>query len=324
MSVVEVDAPVLPVVDLTDFFSGDAARRDAVVANIRQGCLDKGFLYVTGHGVPERLIEEVFRQTEAFFALPMDEKMKIETSHSLTGNRGYEPPAAQTLDPGQMPDLKESLLMGIDLPMDHPAVKDGLYNRGPNLWPDPSRLPKFKSVMDEYFEAMIRVSEAMMSGIALSLGLPETYFDGYNTDPVAVLRLLSYAPQPADAAEGEIGCGAHTDFGGVTLLLQDEVGGLQVRDVDNGEWVDAPPIPGGYVVNLGDMMERWTNDIYRSTMHRVINRSDRTRYSVPFFFDGNPEYVVECLPQCQSADNPPHYKPITVREHLINCFTATY
>lgn len=320
MSQIQIISSAVPVVDLTDLASPQRFRRDAVIDSLRAACLDKGFLYVVGHGVPERMIDTTFEQAKRFFDQPDASKQALDIALSHTRNRGYEAPGLQTLDPGSLPDLKEGFLIGVDLPYEHPLVASGAYNRGPNQWPD---LPDFKPAMNAYFDEMIRLSEALMAAMAMSLGMPEDYFEDFNRDPVAVLRLLHYPPQPPQARPGEIGCGAHTDFGGVTLLMQDGVGGLQVKDGDRG-WIGAPPLRGSYVVNLGDMMQRWTNGMYRSTLHRVVNLSGRERYSLPFFFDGNADYLVECLPVCQSADNPAKYEPITVEQHLRDCFAATY
>jgi isopenicillin N synthase-like dioxygenase len=140
---------------------------------------------------------------------------------------------------------------------------------------------------------------------------------------MATLRLLHYPPQPPNPLPNEKGCGAHTDFGGLTTLLQDDAGGLQVWDEAEG-WIAAPPLPGTYVVNLGDMIARWTNGRYRSTLHRVINRSGRERYSIPFFHGGNPDYVVSCLPGCCSEEDPPRYAPTTVAGHMREMYRRSY
>jgi isopenicillin N synthase-like dioxygenase len=159
----------------------------------------------------------------------------------------------------------------------------------------------------------------MYRGLALSLDLEETYFDAFNSDPLNVLRLIHYPPQPANPLPDQRGCGAHTDFGGITLLMQDDVGGLQVWDETHG-WIEAPPVPGTFVVNLGDFFSLWTNGKYRSTLHRVINTSGRQRYSVPFFANGAPDFPVSCIPTCIAAGETPKYMATTLAEHLSEMF----
>ncbi len=310
----------LPVVDVSGLSASDPAARRAVGSVLRDVCLDKGFFYCSHHGIPAGLIDAVFAEAEAFFAQPLDVKMRQEQSLS-TCNRGYEVLGGQTLEAGGMPDRKEGYYIGVELPEDDPRVQAGRFNRGPNLWP--SDMPGFKPVMDAYFAAMLDLGERLMRGIALSLDLPEHHFAGFCRDPLATLRLLHYPPRRADAPD-EKGAGAHTDFGSLTLLLQDDVGGLQVYDHASDGWIAAEPIPGTFVVNLGDMIARWTNDTYRSTLHRVINESGRERYSVPFFFTGNPDSEVRCIPTCLAPGEQPKYPPVTIEEHLQAMYKKTY
>jgi isopenicillin N synthase-like dioxygenase len=198
----------------------------------------------------------------------------------------------------------------------------GMFNHGANQWP--AARPRFRPVMEAYLEVMLDLSARMMGGIALSLDLPEDYFAGYCTDAMATVRLLHYPPQPANGNPDQKGAGAHTDFGGLTLLRQGDVGGLQVWDQGSGGWIHADPVPGTFVVNLGDMIARWTNDKYRSTLHRVVNASGRERYSVPFFYTGNYAHKVECIPTCVAPGEKPKYPPITVEEHMRAMYKRTY
>lgn len=312
-----VETGALPVIDVSGLSASDPAKRAAVGAALRAACLDKGFFYCTGHGIPQGLIDAVFAETRAFFDLPEAAKLAIDKGQSFA-NRGYERLRGQTLEAGAPADLKEGFYIGTELPMDDPRVVARRFNRGPNLWP--ADLPGFRPAMVAYFAAMLDLGERLFRGIALSLDLPEEHFAGFVRDPLATLRLLHYPPQPKDAAENEKGAGAHTDFGGLTLLLQDDVGGLQVFDTASGGWVHAQPVPGAFVVNLGDMIARWTNDRYRSTLHRVVNASGRERYSVPFFFTGNPDHEVANLVAGEAAK----YPPTTVEAHIRSMYDKTY
>jgi isopenicillin N synthase-like dioxygenase len=321
LDAVRVSKASLPVIAVDGLSSAKGADRQCVAALLRAACRDKGFFYVSNHGIPTGLIEAVLEEARRFFGLSAEARSAVDKSHSLC-NRGYEPLRAQTLEAGALPDLKESFYIGPELPLDDPRVKARRFNRGPNLWPH--NMPVFRPTMMAYFAAMLDLGERLMQGLALSLDLPEDHFAAFSRDPLATLRLLHYPPQPANASPGEKGAGAHTDFGGLTLLLQDAVGGLQVQDTASGQWIHADPVPGTFVVNLGDMIARWTNDRYRSTVHRVVNASGHERYSVPFFFVGNPDHEVACLANCLDSGEAAKYPPTTVEGHIQEMYRRTY
>jgi isopenicillin N synthase-like dioxygenase len=310
----------LPIIDVSGLRSSDPEVRAQIGRRLRDACTDKGFFYIVGHGVTPELLAATFAHSERFFDLPEETKRRIDKTLSPC-NRGYEPLRAQILEADAPPDLKEGFYIGVDLPESDPRVLAGKFNHGANQWPD--ALPDFRPTMQAYFDDMTALARRLMRGLALSLALPEAHFDDFCTDPIATLRLLHYPPQPAQPLPGEKGCGAHTDFGSLTILAQDDAGGLQVWDESQG-WIHAPPVPGAFVVNLGDLIARWTNDRYRSTLHRVINTSGRERYSIPFFFTGFPDYIVSCLPTCAVDGEPARYAPVTTEQHLLECYRRTY
>ena len=311
----------LPVIDIGGLSSPSLSDRQAIAAELRAACLHNGFFYISNHGIDEALIADVFVEAAAFFDLPVEQKSEVDKSRSRA-NRGYEPLQGQTLEPGAPPDLKEGYYVGPEHGPDHPRVIAGIFNHGPNQWP--AARPRFKPVMQAYLDVMFELSARMMRGIALSLDLSEDYFAGFCEDANGTVRLLHYPPQPPRGNPAQKGAGAHTDFGGLTLLRQDNVGGLQVWDQGAGGWIHADPVPGTYVVNLGDMIARWTNDRYRSTLHRVVNMSGRERYSVPFFYTGNYAHKVECIPTCLESGEQPKYLPTTVEEHMREMYKRTY
>lgn len=316
-----LEAAALPLIDIAGLFSPDLDERAAVAKRIGAACREVGFFCIANHGVDAALQQAVFEQARAFFALPEAGKRALDKVFSKA-NRGYEPLRGQVLEAGAPADLKEGFYIGEELAEDDPRVLAGRFNHGANQWP--IELEEFRPTMERYRDAMNALANRLMAAIALSLQLPEDHFAGFCRDSTSTLRLLHYPPQPANAAPGEKGCGAHTDFGGLTLLLQDENPGLQVWDRHSKSWIHAAPVAGTYVVNLGDMIARWTNDQYRSTLHRVVNMSGRERYSVPFFFSGNPDHVVECLPTCLAPGEAPRYPAVTVEEHHREMYRRTY
>jgi isopenicillin N synthase-like dioxygenase len=310
----------IPLIDLTDAFSPQAERRKAVAWRIHQAARETGFFYIENHGVPEALMRGQLDWARRYFDLPLERKMALDIADSPI-MRGYEPMASQTLDEGSPPDLKEGFMLARDLGEDHPLVRSGAPFEGPNRWP--AGLPGFREQIEAYQAAMMGLGRRLVSCLALSLDLDEDYFAEAMEEPSCTVRLLHYPPQPADARFNQIGSGAHTDWGLITILLQDEAGGLEVLNAD-GDWIRAEPIPGTFVVNLGDMVPRVTNGLYHSNMHRVLNNAGgRDRYSSPTFFNPNYFYSFDCAPTCRDlADVPP--PRTTFGEHVQEMFRKTY
>ncbi|MEZ5737087.1 MAG: 2-oxoglutarate and iron-dependent oxygenase domain-containing protein [Novosphingobium sp.] len=305
--------PAIPVIDVGLLRSPFTADRHRVAGEIRLAALDTGFFYIRNHGVSQKLIDRVFERAAAFFALPIDEKMRVATTNGRP-SRGYHPMQAIALETGAPPDVKESMTFGLDLTEEDPRVVAGRFDRCPNLWP--GQIAGLRETIECYFSEMTELRNVLMCGLALSLGMEEHFFEEYTKEGLDRVALLHYPPQPADPMPGEKGCGAHTDFGGVTILMQDQNGGLQVLDEDSGEWIDAVPMAGAFVVNLGDQIQRWTEGRYRSNMHRVINDSGRERYSVAFFSNGNPDYIIDRLPGVNGGKREHAFEPISVETYL--------
>ncbi|KAF2801457.1 2og-Fe oxygenase family protein [Mytilinidion resinicola] len=290
MSPTKTPAFTIPTVDISSYVadpSSPAAER--VIEDVRSACITSGFFQLIGHGVPRELQEAVLNGAKAFFKLPQEEKLKYEKSAVGRGNRGYEVMGKQVLQKGALPDLKEGYYVGHDFePFSDPNHTYNWFNP-PNVWPTslPSFETTFRQPINEYYAHMFPLSTTILDIMAAGMPYGPAVFDEFKTDPVAVMRLLHYPPQPASSDALQFGVGAHTDFGSITLLLQDMAGGLEVLNHDTDEWVSVTPNPDAYVVNLGDMMQRWTRGEYRSNLHRVRNMGGGDRYSVPFFFDGN-------------------------------------
>lgn len=313
----------IPVIDFAPFLHGSAADRKAVARKIGEACRNIGFFYLINHGVPPALTEQTFAEARRFFALPLEKKREIAIEKSPC-HRGYFGLGGENLDPKKQRyagDLKEGIKIGRDLAADHPLVRAGTPLHGPDQWP--ANLPGWREVMQDSYDALVRLGRELMHAFALALELPEHHFDRWLTGPMATLGPLHYPPHEGRISESRLGAGAHTDFGCLTILAQDPVGGLQVRN-SAGEWIDAPYVAGSFVVNIGDMMERWTNGIFSSTVHRVINSSGKDRYSLPFFFDPDFNADLTCLQTCWGPDRPARYPPTTGGQHLLDMINATF
>lgn len=270
--------PQLPVINISGL-SGDMKDRRSVAEQIHTACCEFGFFYVTGHGVDEALQAKLETLSREFFAQPLETKLQIRMALGGSAWRGYFP-VGDELTSGQ-PDQKEGIYFGTELSDAHPLVKAGTPLHGRNLFPE---IPGFRETVLDYLSAMTQLGHTLMAGIARSLELEESYFsDRYTADPLTLFRIFNYPPLPDGEQLWSVG--EHTDYGILTILKQDDSGGLQVKS--KSDWIEAPPLENSFVCNLGDMLDRMTGGLYRSTPHRVRNQSAKHRLSFPFFFDPN-------------------------------------
>ena len=309
------DAPEdIPVIDLGPYLAGETGALEAAGAALRHAFEHIGFYFITNHGVDQALVDQTFAEVARFHAQPLDEKLKLKLDPH---NIGYLPMRGATtrhsqINPNNKPNVNEALFVKRDLAADHPDVLAGLPFRAPNQWP--ADLPGFREVVLAYCTAMERLALSLLPLYAVALDLAPDFFTAAFREPMYTLRMSHY-PQTEAADENEFGLAPHSDTSFMTLLAQNTVPGLSIR-LPTGRWVEAPALPGSFLVNGGDMLRRWTNERFLATPHRVVNRSGRERYAIPFFFDCDYRWPMACLPSCQSADNPPRYPTIAYPEYM--------
>ncbi len=289
----------IPIIDVATLVTG-VGDTDVAARRIREACCDNGFFYIQGHGVDDHLQKRLEELSRKFFLLDLETKMKIRMELGGRAWRGYFPVGVEYTS--GKPDKKEGIYFGSELSELHPKVKQGLPMHGANLFPD---IPAFRETVLEYFDAMETLGHALMKGIALSLGLNGEYFrKRYTNDPLMLFRIFHYPALNGPFSKDDLdlqewSVGEHTDYGILTILRQDTVAGLQVKS--QSKWIDAPPIEGTFICNIGDMLDRMTGGLYRSTPHRVLNKSGVSRMSFPFFFDPNFDAEVKAI----NPDMPP-------------------
>ncbi|TFK63133.1 Clavaminate synthase-like protein [Pluteus cervinus] len=319
----------IPVIDFQHAESKDPALRRQLADEIRDACINVGFFYLRNHGISESIIEETVEAAKRFFALPEDDKMQIDV-HNSPNFKGYTAILGENTDPTGNGDLHEAFDIGWEEnPGSDNSRSEGAKQtkattnamEGENIWP--KDLPEFKEPVLTYYHAAVRLGLSLFPLFALALDLPENFFNDKTTKPAAIMRLLHYPPQPPREDDSQIGIGAHTDYECFTILWQDSVGGLEVQNTD-GKWVKGVPIPGTLVVNLGDQFARWTNDVFKSTVHRAINKSGQERYSIPLFFGTDYDVRLEPIPTCVSDDMPAKYEIVTAGEYVKSRLEATY
>jgi isopenicillin N synthase-like dioxygenase len=311
------DFTEIPLVDMAPIGQGPAGLAE-VAAQVQRAAIEVGFFYVKNHGVPPAAIDAAFAVSRRFFALPAAAKNAIAVN---ARHRGYIGVGEAKMYGNKKPDLKESFVYGLELPESDPDVRAGNPLMGPNLWP--AELPEMARVMNGYFAEIDRCGRRLLGAFAAALDLPAAYFTGRYTKPIARGSLVYYPPQPPDLGAEQFGVGAHTDYGCITFVAQDAVGGLQARN-RSGEWVTAPPAPGTLVVNIGDLMARWTNDRFSSTPHRVVNASGRARYSMAVFYDPDFDARIEAIPSCVAPGEEARYPVTTCGEHILGRFGEAF
>ena len=300
----------IPIVDFDGFRDATDTEKLAIGQAIDSALQRVGFFYVINHGVPQSQIDDLFDQAARFFALPDADKLNVSIDNA-DNHRGYFSVGRENVDPTATVDVKEGFDIGSDATLD--GRDDGAM-RGANQWPDqPAEL---RPVMSAYYQSIHEFAKYLCRAMALAMGVPEDSFDEAVAKPESRLRLLHYPPQETPVAENRMGAGAHTDCGCLTILVQDDVGGLEVQN-QNGAWIAAPPIPGSFVVNVGDFMSEWSNNRFVSTRHRVINASGRERYSVPLFL--NPDFDIE-VKGFGSLIGGETKEKLSVSEYLRQCY----
>ena len=312
----------IPLIDISPLLAGGAGAVERVGHQVREACLGTGFFYVVGHGVDAGLIEEAFRQNRLFHARPLEEKLRIKLNH---WHRGYQPFATSTLKssarfaPTALANQLESFFLRHEVSEHEPGYGEKEL-MGPNQWPDD---PVFHDVVSRYDAATRELGLSLLPALSVAVGERPDFFDSYFDPPATGLRLIHYPAMAPDHPPELLGIQPHTDYGFLTILAQDEVGGLEIQRVD-GSWISAPSVPGSFIINAGDALARWTNDTFNSTPHRVVaNAEGRDRYSIGMFFDPNVDATIRCLDSFAQASGA-KYEPIRYGAYFRMRLDANY
>jgi isopenicillin N synthase-like dioxygenase len=304
-----VDLSEIPLIDFSPFLAGTEAGKHAVADEIAHACREIGFFFIKGHGVPEELRTDVFGQAAEFFHQPVSAKAEAQATREWY--RGWIP-GLSSAPLSRNSRLFDQYRIQPEYTADDEAPNNHMFYRA-NRWP--AGLPEFGPACTRYLDAMMTLSRALLRAFAMGLDLPEDRFDRYFSKPLCQLSLMHYSSLPPNAGAEVSNAVSHTDEGPLTILAQGEIGGLEVKRRD-GVWIAAPPIPGAYTINVGDMLMWWSNGRYISNYHRVKNRSQVERFSVPFFLNPDRDVVIEPLPEMLADGSAPAYPPVQVGEHL--------
>ena len=310
----KIGIDAIPVIDIAAIFEGEAAEKEVGI-RLLNTVQEFGFFYVENHSIEQSLIDDVFEQARLFFYAGSEQKneLRIKDYH-----RGFLPIGEAKMSGAQNRDYKESFVWGWDVDVGDPDVTNSNWILAPNRWP--SFQPKMKTVFTTYLNTVNMLGIYLLRALALALGVSREHFVKNFFKPLTRASIIYYPPQSIHMDDQQFGVSPHTDYGCITLLYQDEVGGLQVRD-KNGEWLTAHPIPGTYVVNIGDLLHRWSNRKFVSNQHRVINESGKERFSVPVFVDPGWDTLIKPV-TCHGEDA--FFPPITCAEYIHSIYQKSF
>ncbi|MCV3271880.1 isopenicillin N synthase family dioxygenase [Roseobacter sinensis] len=305
-----IDDANLPVVDLGGLFADDAAEKAKVAAALGDAARTSGFFYITNHGIPQAQIDALFAASKEFHEKPRRFKMKYWSGFT-THHRGYVPYEENGADFPKSINFNEAWDMSYEAPEDHPDYLAGWRMTGPNIWPD---IQGWRETVSGYYDAAFNLGLRLLDALALELGVDSEELTRHITYPTSQLRLLRYIENDLPATKELVGIAAHSDFECFTILLTGSPG-LQVMNAED-VWIEAPPIPGCFVVNIGDIFETWSGGQFKSTQHRVTNIGTE-RYSMPLFFGLDYHTVVEPLEKFRTPETLEKYPPMKAGEHLM-------
>jgi isopenicillin N synthase-like dioxygenase len=309
-----IDVDAIPVINVAPLFDGAEGER-MVGRQLLDTVQRIGFFYIENHGVPQAKIDRAVKMGGRFFHMDRAQK---ETVRVADYHRGFLPVGEATMSGARNPDYKESFIWGWDVDPDDPDIERSNRILAPNRWPD--ALPELKASLDDYIETVNGLGIALLRAFAAGLDLPHDHFVRHFDKPLTRAAVVYYPPQPEEMGESQFGVSPHTDYGCITILHQDEIGGLQVKD-RNGDWLTAHPMPGTFVVNVGDLLHRWSNDRFISNPHRVINASGKERFSVPVFVDPNWDTVIEPVPE---PGGTARHAPIGCAEYIHGIYQRSF
>jgi isopenicillin N synthase-like dioxygenase len=316
------DQARIPVLDIGPYLAGDAGDAGPLARSVARTFEDTGFLVIANHGIPPRLVEDTFAAAAQFFARPEADKLALRIGQY---NIGYLPFGGQVVrhspvNRNTKPNFSESFYITRDRALDHPDIVNRKRLVGLNRWPPD--MPEFRAATTAYYAAMEAMTTRLVPVVAMALDLTPDYFNKAFAEPNCTIRLIHYPSHP-EPEENEFGFAPHTDNNFLTFLAQSALPGLEVCTAE-GEWIRPPAVPGTFVVNTGAMLARYSNDRFRATPHRVINRNGGSRYAIPFFLGPNHDVVVQAVPTCLGRDNPPHYEPTTYGDFTERLLTLNF
>jgi isopenicillin N synthase-like dioxygenase len=312
----------LPVLDLGDYLAGRDGSLQRLAAEIAEACTRIGFFYIANHGVPAPLIENTFAQSRRFHALPLESKQRLSIDQNNIGYMAMNTSmqAHSTVHKATTPNQNESFFVTHDRGPNHPDVVKRTPLRGHNHWPDD--LPGFRDGIMAYFTALNTLGQQLLPAFSVALGMPADYLDAdFADENNATLRLLHYPPTKQEG--NDFGTAPHTDNSFMTILARSEVPGLAIR-LSSGEWLAPPLLPGTFLVNIGNILRRMSNDRFLSTPHGVIVEGDRDRYSIAYFHSPNPYRTIKVAPACVDETHPSRYEPRLYADLIKEFYSANY